>query len=166
VQRILLLLDSGYVISHTSKLRWNWLQIPPVVTLLVLAYGVVMSDWIGVFWIIAGLCSMLVERFRSKLAELQKQPFHPALSPFPTIAAVEDAMRHAPEFKKARKSASEITAADKQILSRFRPTALLGTAILTTFWIQLAPLVLLFQCLPIHTTHTFAVPPDGSEHYA
>lgn len=164
-QRILLLLDSGYVIRHTSKRRWTWLQIPPLVTLLILVYGVVTFDWIAVFWVTAGLCSMLVGRFRSELAELQEQPFHPALSPFRTIAAMQDAMRRAPEFRKVRKTASEITAPDQRILSRFRPAALFGTAILTTFWIQLAPLILLIQCLPIHTTHTFAVSPDNSEHH-
>lgn len=133
--------------------------------LLVLIYGVVASDWIGVFWIIAGLCSMLVGRFRSALAELQEQPFHPALSPFRTIADVEDAMQRAPEFRKTRRTSSDITAADRPNLSRFRPAAWFGTAILTTFWIQLAPLVLLFQCFPIHTTHTFAAPPiNGEQH--
>lgn len=165
-QRILLLLDSGYVISHTSKLRWTWLQIPALVTLLVLIYGIVMFDWIGVFWFIAGLCSMLVGRFRSELAELQEQPFDAALSPFGTIASVEDAMRRAPEFRKTRWTASEMTSVEQPNLSRFRPAALFGTAILTIFWIQLAPLVLLFQCVPIHTTHKFAVPPDSSEHKA
>ncbi len=164
VQRILLLLDSGYVISHESKLRWTWLQFPPGMALLVLTFGAVTFDWIGVFWIIAGLCSIVVGRFRNELAELQEQPFHPALAPFTTIADVGIAMRRAPEFKKARQTAPEITVADQQSLSRFQPAAFLGSAILTTFWIQLAPLILLIQCLPIHTTHTFAVPPDSSEH--
>ena len=99
---------------------------PPVVTLLVQVYRVVMFDWIAVFWATTGLYSMLVGRFRSRLAELQEQPFHPALSPFRTIAAVGDAMRRAPEFKKVRQTASEKAAADRTNLSRFRPAAWFG----------------------------------------
>jgi len=161
VQRILLLLESGYEIQTEIKRRWTWLQIPPAVALVVLFclvghFGWMATTWSGSTWLMAGIVSMGVFRFRTKLAERQEQPFNPALSPFRTIAAVEDAMQLAPLYKKSRAAK---TSAGKLIQTRPRASNLIPLTISSILWVVFAPLVLVVQCLPILTDHDFATAP-------
>ncbi len=161
VQRILLLLESGYEIHTKIKRRWTWLQIPPAVAVVALIcvlghFGWIVTIWSGSTWIVAGIVSMGLFRFRCKLAEQQKQPFNPALSPFQTIAAVEDAMRRATHYKKIRAAK---TRTDNSNRTRTRTRSFFPLTVSIILWFIFAPLVLVVQCLPILTDYDIATTP-------
>lgn len=163
IQRLILLLESGYGIQYSSSRRWNTPQIPAIATTMGLLYWGMDFDLYDL-WKIACVPLTLLASVFHKLRQLyvEHQQFDPVHTPFRSIADIEDAIRRTPGFCKTRFPGVESDfLANQKICSDSPSVAQMSIQWLTVaiLWFAFSPLTLLVQCLPVYSASTFACKP-------
>ena len=163
IQRLILLLRSGYELKTMTSRRWTFWQLPATFALAgfiwsSLKFGL-RETWVVTMGPLAISTAML---FWQREKYVQHQDFDPVFSPFRSVTDIEDAMRSAPEFRKLRFPGADSEffslqhdqpAATSQIHKTF------GWLLIAVPWLAFSPLILLAQCLPVSSGSSFAIRP-------
>ena len=146
-QRLLLLLESDSEVRVTRSTNWSYTQAVAAV-LLLLCIGI--ADWTGVgyhllvFFMPFGACSIAISLLR--LSRKNSGPFDAVTRPFATIADLGIAYDHSSFQKTPYPAGLENRSIRSPLMNWF------WWAYHYLGWTMVAPLPLLFQCLPVTTS--------------
>ncbi len=153
LQRLLLLLESNSTAETRQSWNWSYLQFVAL-ALLAICIGIIIKTGMGshllVFFIPLGVGSILISCLRRHPRE--DDPYEEWTAPFESLNDLQIAYRST-QFHKTKYPPN---LAKKMVRSPLN--AWCHTVLCYFFWAMLAPIPLLFQCLPYRSSSTVIIP--------
>jgi hypothetical protein len=145
IQRLMLVLDSGAVVSAHRQWKLHASQVVAALTLLAI---VVVCSWEPGAWaipvLVGGVVSVLLGTWRGR-AWAALEPADPWRAwPFPSLSALHTALKRAPQFRKWRHRRE---VASRQIRAAAESRCMTLHYLFT--WCLISPVALLAQCMPL-----------------